>query len=132
MTTETSRRSIWLLAAVAALISAQACSSCRRGTSLPEPVYRDAVSAFYTGLAALQTSQEVLARQKFERVTTIAPDEPSAWANLGLLMVRQQEIDGALEKLAKAAELAPASGAIQRMLGLAESRRGNLSEAIKH
>ena len=55
--------------------------------SVPDPVYREAVSAFYTGLAALQTSQEVLARQKFERVTTIVPDEPAAWANLGLLMV---------------------------------------------
>ena len=99
---------------------------------MPDPVYREAVSAFYTGLAALQTSQEVLARQKFERVTAIVPDEPAAWANLGLLMVRQQEIDGALQKLGKAADLAPTSGAIQRMLGLAESRRGNLPEAIKH
>jgi len=120
------------MAVAMALVGAQACSSCRRSLSVPEPVYREAVSAFYTGLAALQTSQEVLARQKFERVTTIVPDEPAAWANLGLLMVRQQEIDGALQKLRKAAELAPASGAIQRMLGLAESRRGNLPEAITH
>ena len=127
-----SRRYGWLMPLVAALVSAQACSSCRRSLSVPDPVYREAVSAFYTGLAALQTSQEVLARQKFERVTAIVPDEPAAWANLGLLMVRQQEVDGALQKLGKAADLAPTSGAIQRMLGLAESRRGNLPEAIKH
>ena len=132
MLTRTSRQYAWLLAVMAAFVTAQACSSCRSGLSVPDPVYREAVSAFYTGLAALQTSQEVLARQKFERVTAIVPDEPAAWANLGLLMVRQQEIDGALQKLGKAAELAPASGAIQRMLGLAESRRGNLSEAITH
>src|SRR4051812_13675586 len=117
-----SRRYGWLMAVAAAVVSAKACSSWRRSLSVRDPVYRGAVSAFYTGLAALQTSQEVLARQKFERVTAIVPDEPAAWANLGLLMVRQQEIDGALEKLRKAADLAPTSGAIQRMLGLAESR----------
>jgi Tfp pilus assembly protein PilF len=106
--------------------------SCRKKVEVPEARYREAVSAFYTALAALQTSQEVLARQKLDRVTAIVPDEPAGWANLGLLLLRQQEIDAGLEKIAKAAELSPRSGAIQRLFALALSRKGNLPEAIRH
>ena len=115
----------WGLASVLACVPA-----CRHEVELPEAAYREAVSAFYTGLAALQTSQEVLARQKLERVIEIAPAEPAGWANLGLLLMRQQEIDEAAVKLAKAAELAPRSAPIERLLALAESRRGKLPEAI--
>src|SRR4029453_13034231 len=87
---------------------------------------------FYTGLAAMQTSQEVLAREKLDRVTTLVPKEPAGWANVGLLLLRQQEVEPALEKLTKAAELAPRSGEIQRLLALARSRQGKLEEAIGH
>ena len=69
--------------------------------------YREAVTAFYTGLAAMQTTQEVLARSKFDRVVALTPHEPAGWANLGLLLLRQQEIEQGAEKLTKAAELAP-------------------------
>jgi Tfp pilus assembly protein PilF len=110
------------------------CSSCRRERQLevPETVYREAVSAFYTGLAALQTSQEPLARQKFDRVTALVPEEPAAWANLGLLLLRQQDLDASAERLAKAAALASDSGDIASLQGLVESRRGNPPEAIRH
>ncbi len=43
----------------------------------------------------MQTSQEVLARQQFERVMELAPEEPAGWANLGLLLLRQQDIEQA-------------------------------------
>jgi Tfp pilus assembly protein PilF len=120
------------IAALLACLSAAGCSSCRRSLEVPDAVYREAVSAFYTGLAALQTSQEPLARQKFERVTAIVPEEPAAWANLGLLFLRQQELDTARERLSKAAELAPDNAPIQGLLGLVESRKGNPAEAIAH
>jgi hypothetical protein len=106
--------------------------SCRGPLRVPEPTYREAVSAFYTGLAALQTSQELLAREKLDRVTSLVPGEPAGWANVGLLLLRQQEIEPALEKLAKAAELAPKSPEIQRLLALARSRQGKLAEAVGH
>ena len=106
--------------------------SCGRKAEVPEATYREAVEAFYTSLAALQTSQEVLARQKLDRVTTLVPGEPAGWANLGLLLLRQQEIDSGLEKIAKAAELAPRSGAIQRLQALALSRKGDLPGATLH
>jgi hypothetical protein len=107
-------------------------AGCNRKPALSEEAYREAVVAFYTGLAALQTSQEVLARQQFERVIAVAPHEPAAWADTGLLLLRQQDLDGALQRLTKAAELAPDDADIQRLLGLTEGRRGNLAEAVRH
>ena len=80
----------------------------------------------------MQTSQEVLARQQFERVMELAPEEPAGWANIGLLLLRQQDIEQAGARLARAAELAPTSGEIQRLQALAAGRQGNLAEAIRH
>jgi Tfp pilus assembly protein PilF len=106
--------------------------ACRRTPKVPEPVYREAVVAFFTGLAAMQTTQETLAREKLARVVEIVPQEPAGWANLGLLALRQNELDEAAQRLGKAAELAPKSAHVQRLLGLLESRRGKLPEAIAH
>ena len=119
-----------LVSFLVGLISAT--SSCRRRLEVPEATYREAVTAFYTALAAMQTSQEVLARRELERVTELVPGEPAGWANLGLLLMRQQELDAAAPKLAKAAELAPKSASVQRLLALLESRQGRLPEAIRH
>ena len=47
--------------ALAASLAASSCGSCRR-TGVPEATYREAVTAFHTALAALETSQEPLAR----------------------------------------------------------------------
>jgi Flp pilus assembly protein TadD len=128
------RRSLLNGTAVVALAAATVVisSACRREPTISDENYREAVVAFYTGLAALETSQEVLARRHLERVTALAPHEPAAWADIGLLLLRQQELDAAAERLTKAAELAPDAGAIQRLLGLTESRRGNLAEATRH
>jgi Tfp pilus assembly protein PilF len=108
-----------------------ALAGCRREPAIPDATYREAVVAFYTGLAALQTSQEVLAREQLERVIALVPGEPAAWADLGLLLLRQQDLEGAAARLAKAAQLAPDNPDIQRLLGLTESRRGNLPEAVR-
>jgi hypothetical protein len=104
--------------------------ACRRKVEVPEATYREAVSAFYTSLAALQTSQEVLARQKHDRVTAHEPHEPACWANLGHLLLRQQEIDPGLENIAKAAELETKSAEDQRHMALALIRKGNRPESI--
>jgi Flp pilus assembly protein TadD len=110
-----------------------ACSpSSKREPETSPQAYREAVTAFYTGLSAMQTTQEVLAREKLDRVVALVPQEPAGWANLGLLLLRQQELDQGAQQLARAAALAPESAAIQRLQALAESRRGNLAEAIRH
>ena len=67
--------------------------ACSREPAISDDAYRQAVTAFYTGLAAMQTSQDVLARRELERVTELAPREAAARANDGLLLLRQQQID---------------------------------------
>ena len=119
-------------AGLLAFLALIAILSCRGPLRVPESTYRETVSAFYTGLAAMQTSQEVLAREKLDRVTSLVPEEPAGWANVGLLLLRQQEIEPAVEKLTRAAALAPRSAEVQRLLALARSRQGKLPEAVGH
>ena len=118
----TAVRRLVLVCFLVALLPAT--SSCRRRLEVPEATYRETVTAFYTAVAAMQTSQEVLARRELERVTELVPGEPAGWANLGLLLMRQQELDAAAPKLAKAAELAPKSAPVQRLLALPREPAG--------
>jgi Tfp pilus assembly protein PilF len=110
-------------------------SACSGNGGLPKPdskEYRDLVTAFYVGLAGLQTGEDVRAKEKLTQATQIAPGEPASWANLGLLAVRQQELDVAYEKTEKARSLAPDNSQVEAQLGLIESRRGKLPEAAAH
>ncbi len=122
--------SLVLLAIVAT--AAGGCQNAERLPAKSSPEYRDAVSAFYVGLAALQTSQDAFAKEKFTRVTQLVPGEPAAWANLGLVALRQHQLDEAAEKLEKARTLAPDNRQIQVLLSVLESGRGRLTEAIGH
>ena len=117
-------------ALVLALMSSNA--ACGRQPQIPDATYRQAVSAFYVSLAAMQTSQDVLARQELDRLTQLVPQEAAGWANLGLLLLRQQQFDEATTRLAKASELAPRHAAIERLLALTEGRKGNLDASVRH
>lgn len=110
-------------------------SACKQGAGLPSPEskeYRDLVTAFYVGLAGLQTGEDTRAKEKLTLATQIAPGEPASWANLGLFNVRQQEFDAAFEMAEKARSLAPDNSQIEALLGFIESKRGKLAEAIAH
>ncbi len=120
-----------LIPASLLIVGLTACSRSREPAPSSE-VYREAVTAFYVGVSAMQTTQEVLARQKLDRVVALVPEEPAGWANLGLLLLRQQDLDQGTQQLARAATLAPDSPEIHRLQALAESRRGNLAEATRH
>jgi cytochrome c-type biogenesis protein CcmH/NrfG len=87
------------------------------------------VTAFYTGLAAIQASIEVTAEEAMLRVTKLVPQEPAAWANLGLLAFRRTAFDLAAERLQKARRLAPENSQIQVLSGLFERTQGRLEEA---
>jgi Tfp pilus assembly protein PilF len=106
-------------------------TGCRRTPAISDATYRDAVAAFYTSLAALQTSQDVLARRELDRLTQLAPQEPAGWANLGLLLLRQQQVDAAMPHLTTASTLAPRNATITRLLALAESQKGSVEESIR-
>src|SRR5262245_30607285 len=80
----------------------------------------------------MQTSQDVVARNELERLLQLVPDEAAGWANLGLLLLRQQQFDEASQRFEKAAALAPRNAAIERLRGLNESRNGHLDRSIGH
>ncbi len=120
---------------VVALLAVVALLSCSRDAGLPSvdsKQYRDLCAAFYLGLAGLQAGEDVRARQGLQRSTQIAPGEPAGWADLGILQVRQQEYDAAFASVDKARTLAPRNSRIQALLGLIESRRGKVQEALTH
>jgi tetratricopeptide (TPR) repeat protein len=130
-------RSTWFfwpcLARVALLLclglSLEACGNRDKRPDPSSPTYREAVAAFYTGLAAIQASADLIAEEHLLRVTRLVPQEPAAWANLGLLALRRTALDLAAERLQKARALAPASSQIQVLSGQLESLQGRLEQA---
>ena len=80
----------------------------------------------------MQAGEDVRAREYLTRSTQIAPGEPASWADLGILQVRQQQFDNAFENVEKARSLVPKNSRIEALLGLIESRRGKLPEALSH
>ena len=119
-------------AACAIVLAALSIDACRRRAAMSDETYRQAVTSFYVSLAAMQTSQDVHARTELDRLVQIAPDEAAGWANLGLLLLRQQQFDDAAQRLAKASGLAPRNAAIERLRALTESRRGSVDQSIRH
>jgi Tfp pilus assembly protein PilF len=116
-------------------VSAFFSAGCTRNSSLPGPgskQYRDFCSAFYVGLAGLQSGEDVRAKRELTRATQTIPAEPVAWADLGILQIRQQQFDSAFATVDKARSLAPDSSRIEALLGLIESKRGKVSESMEH
>jgi Tfp pilus assembly protein PilF len=92
--------------------------------------YRNAVSAFYVGLAALQVGDDVHAENKLSELTRLVPSEPAGWANWGVLALRQRNYDAASQRLERARDFAPNNDQIYNLLGILESQRGNSAQAI--
>lgn len=110
-------------------------TACSRNAGLPQPgspQYAELVSAFYVGLAGLQTGADDSAKQKLTLATQIAPGEPAGWADLALLSLRQQDFDTALKYADQARAKVPDNSRIEELLGTIESRRGKPAEAIGH
>ena len=109
-------------------------AGCKTAPKLPaknSKEYNDTVRAFYVGLAALQVGDDVRAESELTKATQLAPDEPASWANLGLLSLRQRNLDVAAERLEKARVLAPDNSRIQVLIAILESSRGRSAEASK-
>lgn len=96
-----------------------------------EEAYEKVVSDFYISLAASQTDEIRFAFNKMNDVATAFPEEPAAWANLGVLAMRQGNTGLANDHFARARELAPEHPQILYLSGLFESRRGSIDDAIK-
>ncbi|WP_422926171.1 FG-GAP-like repeat-containing protein [Singulisphaera sp. PoT] len=105
------------------------------GNGMPKPgspTYEEMVAAFSSGVAALDTDANTIARDSLERATKTVPLEPAAWADLGLAQIRLGDFEKARISLDKAMVLAPENGPIQALMALLEQRRGRFSEAIAH
>jgi tetratricopeptide (TPR) repeat protein len=108
-------------------------AGCHSRAKLPDkasPAYKQVVSAFYVGLAALQVGDDVHAESKLSEVTQLVPAEPAGWANWGILALRQRNYDVAAQRLERARDLAPQNDHIYDLLGILESQRGNSTQAI--
>jgi tetratricopeptide (TPR) repeat protein len=106
---------------------------CHSRSGLPDKSsteYKQVVSAFYVGLAALQVGDDVHAESKLSEVTQLVPKEPAGWANWGVLALRQRNYDLAAQRLRRARDLAPQNDQIYDLLGILESQRGNSAQAI--
>lgn len=107
----------------------------RRAERLPErgsPLYLEYQRAFQVGVAGLEAGREDLARTNLERAVELIPGEPAAWADLGLLELRKNNLPQAAAELKRAHALAPDSGAIEALLGLLAEKQGKLPEAVAH
>ncbi len=92
--------------------------------------YEQTVRHFYRGLAALDTGLLDNATLEFTQATSLEPDEPATWVNLGVARIRAGEDTQAIESLQQAASLAPTSSDVRLALASAESASGQPEAAI--
>jgi len=88
------------------------------------------VSAFYTGVAAIQAGDEAGAQAAFAKVTELAPAEPAAAANLAIVALEQHRLDDAADWVEKARAGAPNSGKVLMLAALIAKEQGRLDDAI--
>ena len=81
----------------------------------------------------MQTSQDLHARKELDHLLQLVPHEAAGWANLGLLLLRQQQVDEAATPAgqglrARAAECAPSSDCSRRP----RAERATFKESVRH
>ncbi|MBV9865514.1 MAG: VCBS repeat-containing protein [Abitibacteriaceae bacterium] len=99
---------------------------------ISSPLYHNTVTAFYVGLAALDSGDNPRAEASMKQATQLVPAEPAVWADLGLIQIRKGDFDAAAQSLTKAQELAPANADIEKLWGLLQDQQGKPDEAITH
>ena len=115
-----------------ALIGLLALVSCA-APDLPDPgssTYQEVVTAFYSSVASVQSGEDAGAEQNLLKVADLAPGEPAAWYNLGLIALRQNDFDEGQQRLLEASRLAPENVQVQRLIAMMELAIGNMDEGI--
>ena len=110
-------------------------SACAHKSDLPatdSKTYREFCTAFYTGLAGLQSGEDVRAKDDLTLASQLAPGEPAVWANLAVFQLRRQEYEAALKSAESARELAAGNSRIEALLGQIQSKRGDVPECVAH
>ena len=98
--------------------------------SSDSPVYEDTTRSFYRGLAELQIGLLDDAKRDFGKATVLVPNEPAAWANLGLAHLRLGEFDAATAPIEKAVSLSSSTSDLVFLRGRLQTSRGKLDEGI--
>ena len=94
-------------------------AGCHRGLPSPSSAeYHEFISTFYVGLAALQVGDDVRAESSLAHAAQLAPGEPAAWADWGILALRQRNFDLAAERFEHARKLARKNDHIYYLLGI--------------
>lgn len=121
----------WIVSVVVLSILLTGCGG-EDSAEFDQEAYSQAVSDFYVSLAASQTEEARFAFNKMNEVATSFPGEPAAWANLGVMAMRQGNFDLAEDRFSRARELVPQNGEILFLSGIFESRRGNIDAAVDY
>jgi len=127
------RTASWAAALLLVCVAIGAYLYVRRRNRLPaanSQAYEQVVRRFYRGLASLEVGLLDDAKKEFAEATAVVPDEPAAWANLGLARLRLGDFDGSAEALRRASALAPTNGDIVFLQGQLDSSRGRLDQAV--
>ena len=104
------------------------------------PEYQRMVSAFYTGVLALQAGVNTNADSEARRIagdklleaTRLVPQEPAAWADLGVYRMESNDLTSAKWDLDRAHTLAPNNSQIEAFNGALEKQQNNLDQAVAH
>ena len=129
MKTHTLRPFVFIVISIFSVLSLTSCGG-EDTLGMEDEAYQKAVSDFYVSLAASQTEEARFAFNKMNEVATAFPGEPAAWANLGVMAMRQGNYDLAEERFGQALELAPQNSTILFLSGIFENRRGNIDAAV--
>src|SRR5271166_3233553 len=123
-------RKSWATFSLMAAILLGGCHSSDRLPDKNSKTYSDYLSTFYVGLAALQVGDDVRAESSLGNAAKLVPSEPAAWANWGILALRQGNFDAAAQRLDRARDLASSNDRMYYLLGILENNRGNTAAAI--
>jgi tetratricopeptide (TPR) repeat protein len=96
------------------------------------PTYAEYARAFEVGTAALAVDKTDTAQEQLTAAVEKIPEEPAAWANRGILFLRDNRLDEAARDLNRAHELAPGSPEIEALLGLLARQQGKFDEGVAH
>ena len=122
----------WTALSCMVVIVLAGCHSSNRLPDRNSKAYSDYLSTFYVGLAALQVGDDVRADASLGDAVKLVPAEPAAWADWGVLALRQGNFDASAQRLNRARDLAPSNDRIYHLLGILESNRGNTAAAIEN
>ena len=101
---------------------------------LPEPGttdYQKTIDAYYKGLAAIASGTDIGGEELLLTASTLAPNEPAIWANLGLLALRQNDLEAATTRLEQAHTLAPENPDVLFLLGQSARIQGDDTTALR-